>query len=201
MIRIQPIPTVMRRALAALAFLLLAACETPPPGQSFPEITFDHKPGLTLDVAEIQVESKFTAPLTAPHVEHLMPAPPERSLRRWAVDRLRAAGRGGSARFTILDATVVEDRLPLTKGVRGVFTTEQAERYTATVEARLVVFDDRGNELGTTNAKATHSTTVAEDASLHERERTWFTLTETLMNTFDAEMEQVTRQFLGGFLR
>ena len=201
MMRIHPIPAILCRVVAILAVILLTACETPPPGQSFPEITFDDKPKLTLDVNEVQVESQFSAPLAAPHVDHLMPAAPERVLQRWARDRLRAGGRGGSARFTILDATVVEERLALSKGVRGAFTTDQAERYTATAEARLEVLDDRGNLLGTASAKATHSTTVAEDASLNERERTWFLLTETLMNAFDAEMDKVTRQFLGRFLR
>ena len=192
---------------AAGAFLLpgllaglLAGCESSVLPGGFSEITFEHRPKLTLDVAAVQVDTRFRASLAAPNVEHLVPAPPDRALQRWARDRLRAAGRGGSARFEILDAAVVEERLPVTRGLRGAFVSEQSERYTARAEARLTVFDDRGNLLASATANATRATTVAEDATLSEREKAWFELTEALMGIFDAEMERVTRRFLGGFL-
>ena len=42
--------------------------------------------------------------------------------------------------------------------------------------------------------------TVREDASLHDRKRIWFEMTEALMKDFNAEMEKNIRQHLGGYL-
>ena len=185
---------------ALLAPLALGACETPMPAQTLPGLTYEHLKPFRLDVAAVDVVSQYRSPMQKPNVEHLFPTPPEKALRRWAQDRLKAAGKGATARFVILDARATETPLKIDKSFWGAFKRQQSERYDATVEATLEILDSRGFRKGFANARASRSRTVREDATLNERERTWFELTEALMKDFDAELERNIRQHLGGFL-
>ncbi len=180
--------------------LLLAACETPMVTQTLPELTYGHLSKFRLDVAQVQVAAEYVPPMKAPNVDHLFPTPPGKALRRWAADRLTAAGERGRARFVILNASVTETRLKMDKGFTGAFTTQQSERYDATVEASLEILDDRGFRKGFANARVSRSRTLGEDATINDRERMWFDLTEALMKDFNAELEKNIRQYLGGYL-
>src|SRR3989304_3468878 len=94
--------TLTRFALIALALALpLNACETPPPAQKLPEITFAHLPPIKLNVATVEVVVRYRPPMKAPNVEHLFPTPPLKALRTWAADRVKAVGRSGTAAFGI----------------------------------------------------------------------------------------------------
>ena len=193
----------MARPLPIILFVsfLLAACETPPPAHKFPNLTFAHLGALNLNVATLEVVSDYRAPLKKPNVEHLFPAPPERTLKRWARDRLKAAGEGGSARFVISRAAVTETPLMMKTGLTGAFTTDQAERYDAVIEATLEILGPGGIRKGFASARVIRSRTVEEGISLNVREKMWFELTEALMKDFNAEMENNIRSHLGGQLR
>ena len=179
---------------------MLAACETPPPKQRLIELTFAHLPIFSLDVARVEVVSDYASPMKTPNVEHLFPTPPEKGLRRWAADRLKAGGKKGSARFVIHNAAITETALPITKGLKGAFKKEQSERYEAVVEASLEILDARGFRKGFASARLTRSRTVREDATLNQREAVWFAMTEALLNDFDKELEKNIRQYLLGYL-
>ena len=190
-----------RPGLAALALglALLAGCETQVPSQRLPDLTFAHLPPLNLAVQRIETASRFVPSLRAPNVEHAFPVPPARALETWASQRLKAAGGGAQARFTILDAAVTETKLPRDTSTRGYFTKQQSERYDARVEATVEIQD--GTRRGTATAISSRWTTVGEDVSLNERERIKFNLVEGLMKDFDAEIEKSIRQHLANWLR
>ncbi|MBC8339662.1 MAG: hypothetical protein ISR51_05500 [Rhodospirillales bacterium] len=184
----------------ALGFSLgLTACETPVRTQKLPELTFAHLAPIKLDVAKIEVVSQYRPSLKPPDVEHLFPTPPARALRQWAKDRLRAAGRSGTARLVIVQASAVESKLPQKTGFTATFTKQQSQRYDLTLEARLEITSRIGR--GAASAQATRFTTVREDISLLERERIWFDQTETLVRDFDAVMEKNMRQFLARWFK
>jgi len=115
-------------------------------------------------------------------------------------DRLKAAGSQGSARFTIIDASITETKLKMDSGITGALTKQQAFRYDATVEGSVEVMDSRGFRKGFASARARRSRTVREDATLNERDRIWFALVEDLMQDFNAEIEKNIRQHLSGQL-
>lgn len=186
--------------LATVLTSMLAACETPPPKPRLVELTFAHLPVLSLDVARLEVVSDYAPPMKAPNVEHLFPTPPEKGLRRWAADRLKAGGKKGSARFVIRIAAVTEVALPVTKGLKGAFKEEQSERYEAVVEASLEILDASGFRKGFASARVTRSRTVREDATLNDREADWLAMTEALLNDFDKEIDMNIRRYLLGFL-
>lgn len=202
MIAKQGLLPLRRLVFAALsAAVVLAACDTTPPKHDLPQITFAHLAPITLDVGRVEVVSNYVPPLKAPNVEHRFPILPEAAMKRWAADRLKAGGAAGTARFVITDAAVVEEPLPLSKGLAGIFKKEQAERYNGTAEASLEIIDARGLRKGFASARAFYSRTVAEDVSMNERERAWFEIVEALMLVFDSEMEQNMRQYLGGSVK
>ncbi len=183
-----------------LVVLALGACQTPPPVQRFPTLTYGHLDRLHLDAAALEVVSEYTSPMKAPNVEHLFPTPPGTALERWAADRLEAVGRRGIARFIIKDARGTATPLTIDKGLTGAFKKEQSVRYEASVEVLLEIVDERGFRKGFSAARVTRTRTLTEGATLNERDKTWFELTEALMNDFNAEMEKNVRQYLGGFL-
>ncbi len=176
-------------ALGILA-LGLTACETPVSVQKLPELTYTHLGPLKLNVARIEVVSQYRPPLQAPNVEHLFPTPPLKAVRRWARDRLKTAGRSGTARLIISKASAVETPLQKKTGLKATFTKQQSHRYDLDLEASIEM------PAGRVTARATRFMTIREDASINERDRIWFDLTENLMRDFNAEMEKKLARFL-----
>lgn len=184
-----------------MAMFLLVGCEASVPSQRLPDLTYSHLRPLTFDVGAVVTTLDYKAPLAAPNVDHLFPVPPADAVRRWVNGRIKSGGSAGDVRIVIVDASVVESKLALEKGLTGAFTKEQSERYQARIEALLEIRDNSGIRVGFVQTSVTHSTTVREDANVNERELAWFQLTEALMNDFDAEMEKNIRLYLPGWLK
>ena len=184
----------MRPLFAALAAglaaaLLLAACETPPRQNDFPELTYQHLPPLKFDVAGVEIEQAYQSPGEPPHVEHLFAMKPADAAANWARDRIQPVGSRGRMRFIVTDASVVEVPLSIEEGFQGALVLEQSERYEARLAIEAQVIDASGRLDGKATAKAERTITVAEDITLRERERIWFKLTENVMNDLGAQLE------------
>lgn len=190
-----------RGAVIALAFLVLAACETAVTPQQFPEITFKHLPPIQLDVAKITYAPRYRAPVGTPNVGQDFPTPPAVAAERWIADRLTAVGASGEATVTIRRATATETRLKVKKGVTGAFTTDQAWRYDGYIEMSIKAVDLNGQRSALATASAQQSQTVPEDASLDGHEAVWFGLVEKLMRRFDSAFAAQIRQDLAGFVK
>lgn len=180
----------------------LAGCQTAPPPARFAQLTFGHLGPIRLNAARIEIVDEYPEPLRPPNVEHLFPTPPKQALRRWASDRLVAAGgEGHYARFVIQEAKAVATDLKTTPGLRGYFTTDQSERYDLSLAAALEIRQERGDYRdGFATATASRTRTVAEDASVAQRERVWFDMLEQAMQDFNAEFERQIRANLPRFL-
>lgn len=197
--------TNLSRLLARFLVLLLAAapmgaCVTEPPQASLPRLTFSHLAPFSLRVAQIEIADDYAAPVDPPHIERLVPAAPDAALRAWAGHRLMAAGGAGVARLVIKTASVTATPLKVTQGLKGAFTKDQSERYEAAVRAELRIYDGGGTDAGYVAAEASHSRTVAENASVNDRRRVQFELVEALMAEFDREMEKNIQAHLGRWL-
>jgi VCBS repeat-containing protein len=123
---------------------------------------------------------------------------PAQAATAWAQDRLVAEGAQGVATYTVTDASARVENLKTDQDLRDFFTTEQAERYTAHIAVTLAVEHPAGG--GRMEVTGTRSVTVPEDASLYDRERTWYAMTDTLMDDLDAELEETLRKELGRYV-
>lgn len=179
----------------------LAACESVPPRQQFPQITFDHLPKLNLDVARIDVVRAYKTPGAKPNVEHLFPVEPAAMAERWARQRLRAVGTGGSARATVVQAAVIEVPLARTTGLRGAFTTDQSERYEGVLEMKIELTASGGRARAAVTARTELSLTVPENISLDKREKLWFRMTEEMANQLNVLLEREIRKHFKAYLR
>ncbi|MGF1631747.1 MAG: hypothetical protein ACFCUT_19910 [Kiloniellaceae bacterium] len=179
-------------AAAAVLAGLLAACALDDPSNSFAQITFEHRPDINLDVGEIQIEVAYLTPGKDPNVDHRFPVPPKDAAVRWAQDRLVARSNRLTFRYIVLEASAVETELPATRGVTGLLTTDQSERYETHIVVEMQVLDGRQVQ-GTARAEARRSVTVAENIALKDREKVWYRLTEDTMNDLDKQLEETIR--------
>jgi len=192
--------TARRWLAAAICAIALAGCATEPPIESFAELRYTHLPRIELAAASLEVAQAYQSPGKAPNVEHLFPTPPGKAAAQWARDRLRAAGGPGRVRVTVQRASVVEVPLPRTEGLRGMFTTDQSERYDGTLAMRIEMLAPDGRQLAMVESQAKRSRSVAENITLAERERMWFRLTEDMMNDLNASLEAQLRKHFTAWL-
>ncbi len=189
------------RHIVIFSILFLTACATSVTPTRYPEITFTHLSPIKLDVAEIIYSPRYHPPVKAPNVGHEFPTPPVAAAERWIADRLVAVGKSGQAKVVIRQATATENKLKIKKGISGAFTTDQAWRYEARVEITIKAVDPNRKLKSVASTSAKHSSTVAEDASLLEREDVWFALTEKLMRNFNQAFEAQIRKGLTKFIK
>jgi len=188
---------VMVLALAGV----LGACDSAPPRPTYADIRFTGAPPIRLAVGGIDVSSTFKVSIAPPHVEHLFPVTPAHALENWAHDRLIAAGGAARARFVIIDASVVETELKKgNEGISGVFTKEPAQRYDATLEARLEIVEN-GLPVREVTVTATRTQTVLEGITPNEREQAWYDMTKAAMADFDRQISSEISVRFGGYFR
>ena len=193
----KPLKLVFVAAVVALA----GACSSTPPAQNFPPVTYSQLGTIPLDVRSVEVVWAYSMPYAPPNVEHLFPTPPGVAAERWAKDRLKPVGREGVAKFIIRDASVVQQKLSKTGGVAGAFTTDQSDRYVATLRVELVANDDVGAREGKVTAGADLTQTVAENATLNDLERTWYGMSQQLMKQLNDQLESGIKTYLRPFTR
>jgi len=196
----------MRRSFAfllVLAAFSVAGCNTPPTREPFPKLTYVHLPPYNLAVSRVEIVNAYQPPMTPPHVEQNFPVSPEATAEQWAHDRLKAAGGSARAVYTVVRADAVETHLEGDQGsgLFGDFTIPQSERYDLNITVRLQIIDPNNRVMGSVDAAATRSRTVAADATLNDRERVWFNMTEQAMADQNASLDKSIPQYLRAYLR
>ena len=196
---------IFRRFLSILPAMcichLLTACQSPLPDIKYPELRFSHLPVLQLDVARIEIIEKYRSPLKAPNVEHQLPLAPALAMRNWAVDRLRAVGKKGHAKFIIVDASVKAEPLRKKKGLKAMFTLDQAARYDARLEARLEVETAGGLGTGFATAISSRQRTMPEAIGINDRDFVLYRFVESVTKDFDRTMTEKIERHLAPFMR
>ena len=181
---------------------LLTACTGKPPPEPAvekPIITFRHRPPIGFDVARIDIQQPFVSKGVPPNVEHLLTNPPARVAERWALDRLKTRGDNGLARYSILDASIVEKQLKTDKSLQSLFKTQVDTLYEGRIEIRLDVQNAGGSGFAT--AIVTRSQTVKEDLTLNERDALLIEFVEQMGRDLDARMNDEILRSLSRFMR
>lgn len=186
---------------ASLAALALSACQSTPPRVAPRPIDFSGFGPIVLAAGSIDVVDAHR-PAGDAHVEQRAAVPPAEAVRRWAAERLQAAGGPGRVRLTIRDASIVEVQLPRTGGVKGYFTNDQAQRYDGRIDVEVTgEVPGETSFRGVTRATVTHSTTVPENVSLTDREATFLDLTRRMMEELNARLDAGIRKDLAPMVR
>lgn len=193
----------MRRSFLAICLLLavLPACQpaAPPPP---PPLSFADYSPIHLEVASIDVVEEYRSPLQRPNVEHLFPTSPAEAVHIWVRDRLRAVGGGRTLQVIVKDASVTEEPLPRTPGLKGTFTNDQSERYAARLEVEMRIYGEQGAmSEASINVVATRTDTAAEDFSLSAREALFERMVRDLMSILNAEIEKNLQQYFSNYIR
>jgi hypothetical protein len=105
-----------------------------------------------------------------------------------------------TSRFTILQASVVEQRLPTDTGLLDRVKIEPAVRYTATLEGKLEIFDASGRRLKGASARVSRTRSLKEGLTAEERDRAWIDLTLAVMRDFDAAMTEAIKKYLADWV-
>ena len=194
---------IARRCILILPLAgVLAACDTPPTREPFAKLTFTYLKPYRLAVSRVDVVDAYRPPLAPPNVEQSFPVSPSGTAAQWGRDRLIAVGGPDRAIYTVLRGDAIETHLPVNSGgMFSDFENPQSERYDLTIAVRLQIIEPGGRVAATVDARATRSITVAQDATLNDRERTWFTLTEQTMKDLNATLEKSIPLYLGAYLR
>ena len=194
------------RALClALLLPFLAACAGDPPAPAGPaSVSFEARPALRLDIANVTMDSRFNSAGREPYVEHLHKVTPSTIARGWADARLVASGNRGTAVLTVLDGTVTQERLEKKGGLTGLFGDQLDTRLKARLKARLVVerpTPDGGSGTWSADVDATAERTVLESASLNERDAAYAALMQALAAKFDTELTAEVQRSMAPVLR
>lgn len=180
----------------------LSGCKDVPTPQAQSRPSFAQMGAMHFSVATIDIVEEYTPPLKSPNVEHLFPTPPAEGVKIWVNDRLKADGGEYRMEVVIKDASVVEEQLPKTQGLKGTFTVDQSQRYNAKLNVEVKVYGTR-KLLPEANAEVTvtKSRTIAENASLEERERLFNQMTNELLTMLNTELEKNIRNYFGAYLK
>tara|TARA_R110000824_G_scaffold118960_15_gene272379 strand:+ start:74562 stop:75167 length:606 start_codon:yes stop_codon:yes gene_type:complete len=194
---------VLTFALTSAMTLALGGCATPPPPAPKAEIGFSGAP-LKMDVASARLDNRYQPPGRAPNVEQLHAVTPSTVASRWLETRVVPVGPSGEAVLTVLDARVVEEKLPVKGGLTGFFGDQLDSRFTGTLRAKLTVTRSMPNG-GFSNYEAVASVkaeqTVLQSADLNERDQAYFDVTKKLTSEFDRAMSAEVARVMGAVLR
>ena len=179
-----------------LAAAFLAACAITPPERPNPNFAYKQYPPTVLNVAQIDVVEAYTPPMRTPNVEHMMPHPLPSAVAEWARTRFRAGGSDGVVTITIQDASVIAQDLNRTSGVKGWFTVDQAERFDAKVLVEMKVDGVALGSTGSGTVRVERGQTIAENVSIMDRDRTWTSMSETILLDLDAGTQQMLQNRL-----
>ncbi len=174
----------VRFVVVSLALLGLAGCAaSPPPPVPYPRLSWTYLTKLRLDVEKLSIDASWVPTGEAMHVEYLAPEQPVSALRRMALDRLEMDGTSGTARYTVVDASIIQVH----------------DHYDAHFEVRLTLRDAKGNKLGGITAGVKDSRTFFS-SSPEAQQRDLYALVKKTMSDMNVEFEYEMRKHLAKFL-
>ena len=196
------------RNLVALIFVsfagLLAGCATPPPPAPQATIGFVGAP-LKLNVANVSVDNLYQPPGRAPNVEQLHEVTPSTVARRWLETRIVPVGTSGQGVMKVLNASVVQEKLPIKGGLTGFFGDQVDTKLIGKLRIELVVTTGPGIGQSVStykiDVKAEAEQTILQSATLNDRDRAYLMLMQNLANQFDKTATAEVERVMQGALR
>jgi hypothetical protein len=180
---------------------LMAACASDYETFTPPPLDFSDRAPLDLAVERVVVESVYRPVGEPPYVDHVMPVSPEAATRALLAQRLHAVGGADRLQATILEASVQEEALEPTTGVRGYLTTEAAARLQGRIEVRIDQIDPAGTVIRSISTAVERTRAIPEGVGYAERARIGYELVRDLVDDLDAGLSENIRDGFAGLVR
>lgn len=189
----------MKKFLACLAALLLAACVEGPPVSTPPDLTFANLQPIQVNAAGVDVVDNYKPPLRDPNIEHTFRLPTYVALERLLRHQLVAAGSENTLRAIIEDASVTRTELPQDKGFMSYFEQQPVARLQAKVLVRFELVDPKAPDIviGHAEVVARREKVLTEGMSPAERDQAYFNLTEDLMDEVNDGLKSIVAGTFG----
>jgi hypothetical protein len=188
--------TVVRLWLVAM-LALLGACASEYETFAPPPLDFSDRQPVSLQVERVAIDSAYLPAGPSP----ALPLHPEEATRALLKQRLRALGGTDRLQAVILDASVQEEALETTPGVRGFLTTEMEARLVGNLKVRVDRLDPTGAVVGSVTTAVTRSRGIPEGVGYAERQRIAYELVRDLVNDLDGGLMANLRESFGGLIR
>lgn len=177
----------------------------PPPGPVSATLTFQHANPIRLDVSEIEFIEAWQQPGTRPDIGHLHENNPTSIARAWVRDRLQRAPRSLPSspvlRVILREGSVTEEALPVEEGLGGLIKNEPEILLSAVLAVEVELTERTGNRIAGITVRVTGEKQILENASLNDRDRTYFALMEQLAAALDKELDNGIRAEMGFLVR
>ena len=164
--------------------------------QSFepPPLDFSDRPALQLAVERITIDNVALAAGAPRAADGMLPLTPEAATRALLEHRLRAVGGPDRLQAVILDASVKEEALETSSGVRGFLTTEAAARLDGRIKVRVDQVDPAGTVLGSISTTVERTRAIPEGVGYAERQRIAYELVRDLVDDLDVGLTANIRE-------
>ncbi len=183
----------MKRRL--LLPLLLSGCAaTPPPLPEGPEIGYTYLPPLRLNVASVVIDERLPNAGPSDVGRELRPSAAE-AVRIMGRDRVSAFGTENSARFVVVRAAILRERLP---NQGGLFAGDPGERLNCGLTCRLEILGANDLRLGFAEASVMRS--APTESTNFMRNRTAMSLLRRAAFDLNTEFEFQVRRALRDWL-
>jgi hypothetical protein len=185
------------RVCLVAALMLLGACASEYQSFEPPPLDFGDRQPLSLEVERVAIDSVYvpTGPIPA------LPLHPEEATRALLEQRLQAVGGADRLQAVILDASVQEQALETTPGVRGYLTTETEARLDGSLKVRVDRIDQAGAVVGSVSTAVERSRGIPEGVGYAERQRIAYELVRDLVDDLDAGLVANVRESFGELIR
>lgn len=185
----------MRALYTLIVLFTLTACQNTPTNPTLPAPHFADGRPLRLSVSEIKIADDYEFVNKSPNIEHSFNYPPSEVLKTWINEKLKASAPANHyIEVSIIDASVKKQDLSKTPGLKGIFTNDQTEKLDAHMVVEMRLYEEgKTISIADARAEASRSITVAENASLNEREQIHYDLTNALVKDVGQELEKQIR--------
>jgi hypothetical protein len=166
-----------------------------------PPLDFSDRQPLDLAVDRVAIDSIYRPAGAPPYVDHMLPLTPEAATRALLEQRLRAVGGTDRLQAVILDASVREEALETTSGVRGYLTTESAARLEGRLKVRVDRLDSAGMVVRSVSTAVVRTRAIPEGVAYAERQRIAYELVRELVDDLDAGLSANVRESYAELVR